>query len=90
VNGTTSTVDLDVGVVWVFRSDVDVELGESRRSACEVAVGTRLSRMMTSFESEREEGIGMVWDARRTGYCRSQRRRTISRFGGLVVAARRT
>jgi len=64
VNGTTRTVDLEVEAVWDFPSDV----GESRRIACDIAVGTRVSRMVTFFESEREEGTGSVWDARRTEY----------------------
>lgn len=53
-------------------------LGDRRRKACEVDVGTRVSRILTSFESEREDGVGIVWDARRTEYCKSQRRRMIS------------
>jgi hypothetical protein len=78
VNGKTRTVDLGVDVVWDFRSDVGEGLGDRRRRACEVNAGTRVSRIAMSFEFEREAGMGNVWDARRTEYCRSQMRRTIS------------
>ena len=78
VNGKTRTVDLDVGDFWDFVPDVGKVPGDRRSRACEVDAGTRESRMVTSVKSKREEGVGSVWDARRTEYCRSHRRKTIS------------
>lgn len=58
MKGKTSTDDLDVDID--FRSEVSEWVGDKRRRTCEVDVGTKVSRMETSFESEREEGIGSV------------------------------
>ena len=92
MNGTTSTLDFgELELGWDLRCEAGGDRFEERsRMTWVVDAGTRLSWMVMSFESEREEGTGSVWEARSTEYCRSQRRRTISCPGVCVIAERRT